>query len=490
MPPAKLVRRLLAALALSAVASSAVARERTVDEQIGELLGDAAAYRAVIGKLQKAIRGQDAGVVAELVDYPIGVRVGGPQRIIRDAAEFVARYDTIITPEIALAVQDEPYDDLFVNYQGVRLGNGEIWINGVCRDNACRKSDPRVVTIQDTEPPAARPQPGRLMRMRDWDVGCDNVLSCTAIGAPAGEISEQPAYVKVTRDGGAEDDPRIAFTIFADRDGGEASDLADPVISLATPDGGKPPPAMKAAAENGYYTGTIEGEAAHAAIAALLPGRKLEIRLLDGEKSVTATEVSLSGVSAALRYMDTEQRRTDSETALIARGPRPVAESAPSAALPVVRARMISEIADPPPLPASVQPDDESCSDVPGFAVRLSADLILQGACEFVGAYNLAYRLYMTGAGGARPLRIHPPRSAAQAEDMAGVLVNPGVDEGGRTLTAFNKGRGIGDCGEISTWAFDGATLKLAEYRALTDCRGVPPDDWPVLYRAKIENAD
>ena len=60
----------------------------------------------------------------------------------------MAKYDSIMTPAIAAAVQDEPYDDMMVNAKGVMLGRGEVWISGVCRDRACNRADVRVITIQ------------------------------------------------------------------------------------------------------------------------------------------------------------------------------------------------------------------------------------------------------------------------------------------------------------------------------------------------------
>ena len=82
------------------------------------------------------------------MSYPIKVKIGGSKRTIKTPEKFVARYDSIMTPAIAAAVQDEPYGDMMVNAEGVMLGRGEVWISGVCRDKACTKTDVRVITIQ------------------------------------------------------------------------------------------------------------------------------------------------------------------------------------------------------------------------------------------------------------------------------------------------------------------------------------------------------
>jgi len=46
------------------------------------------------------------------------------------------------------AVKNQKYEDLFVNSHGVMFGSGEVWVNGLCKDNACKTLDVKVITIQ------------------------------------------------------------------------------------------------------------------------------------------------------------------------------------------------------------------------------------------------------------------------------------------------------------------------------------------------------
>jgi hypothetical protein len=133
---------------LACGAAPLCAQDRTTSESIQQLLGDSAQYRATITAFQEAVKAHDAAAVAALVRYPITVRIGDSRRTIKSAKKFVAKYDSIMTPPIVAAVQDEPYGDMMVNAQGVMLGRGEVWISGVCRDKACKKADVRVITIQ------------------------------------------------------------------------------------------------------------------------------------------------------------------------------------------------------------------------------------------------------------------------------------------------------------------------------------------------------
>jgi hypothetical protein len=55
-----------------------------------------------------------------------------------------------MTPPIAEAIKRQKYSQLMVNYKGVMFGNGEAWVNGICKDDACKDVDVRVVALQPT----------------------------------------------------------------------------------------------------------------------------------------------------------------------------------------------------------------------------------------------------------------------------------------------------------------------------------------------------
>ena len=124
----------------------------SVNATIDKLLGDHAKYEQAIAAFQSAVSGKDPAAVAALVDYPFTAHIDGKPVQIVDATAFVARYDGIVTPAIADAITRQKYADLFVNYKGVMFGNGEAWINGICKDTACRDFDVRVVAIQPARP--------------------------------------------------------------------------------------------------------------------------------------------------------------------------------------------------------------------------------------------------------------------------------------------------------------------------------------------------
>ena len=124
------------------------ARVDAVNQSIDTALGDHAKYEPVIHAFQQAVANGDRQAVAALVEYPISVSIDGKPSKVKDAQAFVAAYDKIMSQAIAKAIIGQEYADLFVNDQGVMFGSGEAWISGVCRDNACKKMDVKVITLQ------------------------------------------------------------------------------------------------------------------------------------------------------------------------------------------------------------------------------------------------------------------------------------------------------------------------------------------------------
>lgn len=143
-----IVRTMFFAAATTIMLQSAAADDAEVNQSIDDLLGDHEVYQEAITALQDGVEAHDADAVAELVSYPISVAVNGKKMVIKSPKAFVTHYDAIMTPEITEAVTDQDYGDLMVNSQGIMFGDGQVWINGICKDDACDKFDAKVITIQ------------------------------------------------------------------------------------------------------------------------------------------------------------------------------------------------------------------------------------------------------------------------------------------------------------------------------------------------------
>ena len=139
----------------SEIPATSAADEARIDQSIDNVLGDHAVYRQVIADFQAAVAASDAAAAAKLVHYPISVEIGGKHAVLKDASGFIKNYDKFMTPDIAKAITATPYGSVMVNDQGVMLGQGEAWINGVCQDRTCKDVAVKVVTLQ----PMAKPSP-------------------------------------------------------------------------------------------------------------------------------------------------------------------------------------------------------------------------------------------------------------------------------------------------------------------------------------------
>jgi hypothetical protein len=93
------------------------------------------------------VAGADARAVAAMVSCPLGIGVGGDRVTIRSQEEFLARYEEIITPDVASAIEMQSYAGVFANADGVMIGDGEVWFSGVCGDAACRQQRIRIIAI-------------------------------------------------------------------------------------------------------------------------------------------------------------------------------------------------------------------------------------------------------------------------------------------------------------------------------------------------------
>lgn len=124
----------------SAAAQTAVETNRTLDT----LFGSHAPYQQFFGKLHEAVSISDKRTVASMVDYPFLARIDGKAIKIYDTAHFVADYDKVITEKVKQGIVRQTYSTLFVNWQGVSIGDGEVWLSGVGNGHTIK-----ITTIND-----------------------------------------------------------------------------------------------------------------------------------------------------------------------------------------------------------------------------------------------------------------------------------------------------------------------------------------------------
>lgn len=111
--------------------------------------------RTFLGALQKGVRGNNADQVAALVEFPLDVHQCNRTLHIQ-RKEFNQRFASVFDRKISKAVVDATFETLFSNWQGVMIGDGEVWFTGICegstQSDPCSRQRVRVITVNKNCP--------------------------------------------------------------------------------------------------------------------------------------------------------------------------------------------------------------------------------------------------------------------------------------------------------------------------------------------------
>jgi hypothetical protein len=324
---------------------------------------------------------------------------------------------------------------------------------------------------------AAAPQPGELKTFKDWTVGCDNGRACQAVALmPEQGNWEQRITMSLRRGPEPQAVTEISFE----------TDL--PVAALAA--GGRRLP-VGIVHKDGYPA--VRPQSVAAMLEAIRSNS--EIEALDGSGKRSG-KVSLSGSSAALLYMDEQQRRLGTVTALTRKGAAPASSVPAPPALPIVKEVRPMGRAAPAPLPkaklarmkAAAGCDMElSQRDHPAEALRFRGGATVILVPCFQGAYNGSSLVLVSRKADRSDLQPAAFDSNASAGEGNGPPTPPeGAywDEKTGRLASFFKGRGLGDCGAGQDWAWDGRMFRLIRAEAMGECRG--STDYITIWRATV----
>lgn len=317
--------------------------------------------------------------------------------------------------------------------------------------------------------------------IKDWTGVCNNLGDCVAYGFSE-EGSDTDAYLKIERQAG----PTALLRVSLVYDSSGAQPAQTWTLSLD----GKPIPGLgpvhAAGGENGARA-TLTGPAAESLIAALRNGQSLELNA--GGKSLEG--VSLAGSAAVLLWLDDQQGRVGTATALARPGPKPAASVPPPTALPLIApAPAVDQKGVPAHAPRSMVKGLVACDLDPGvkpddIVARLAPGLVLWGPECDSGAYNRMTVFFLGDEHGGHPRRVRfPVPPGAEGTDL-GELINAEFDPKTQTMATFAKSRGIGDCGDVTDWVWDGKAFRVISQTTMPLCRGMLSDDWPVLFASR-----
>jgi hypothetical protein len=323
-------------------------------------------------------------------------------------------------------------------------------------------------------PPAMAAADG-VNSFKDWTVVCDNLRACQ-VGGFAVDDSELPAVLRLSRAAAAGAPAKVEIDLLGEVVfEGKAPALAiDGRVVMAA--------RVVTSRDSADFTVVLDDAQVGPLLGAARNGTLLSIRA--GDKEVG--QVSLAGMVAALRYVDDQQKRAGTVTAMIAKGPLSAASVPAPPPMPVVHAApAIAQTGLPSKPPAAVRAlsSKVECDVEPGSegepeASRLSADKVLWQIPCGGGAYNFSSLFVIVDKAGRAN-----PASLEGADD--GLATNAGYDPKTRILSSYDKGRGIGDCGGSSQWVWTGEAFVLSEAAVMPVCRGYG-GDWPTVFRAEV----
>ena len=87
---------------------------------------DALVHRRAL-LFRDAVKRADKQAVAGLLAYPVPVQLAGRPSRLRNAADLLAHYDAIFSARYRAAIASALPRNMFVRYQGIMLGKGEVW---------------------------------------------------------------------------------------------------------------------------------------------------------------------------------------------------------------------------------------------------------------------------------------------------------------------------------------------------------------------------
>ncbi|MDO9609105.1 MAG: DUF1176 domain-containing protein [Brevundimonas sp.] len=353
---------------------------------------------------------------------------------------------------------------------------------------------PKAVSPQapaSSTPPAAAPAPvlqtrSETRQFKDWRVTCGNDGSCWAFGF-APEFAA--GWVRIALQPGPDARPEVSFGYWPDGDAPASRQIG------LTIDGRTFAATLSDDGDSQAPIGLIRNDVGPV-IDAMAQGKAMAVR------GASTQAVSLNGAAAALLWIDEKQGRLGTTTALIRRGDRPASAVPVAPPLPTVTVAPAIDQAgfgdQGQTVPAALRTRTEvgNCLKESGMpavsdmvmSARLDARTELWAVPCGAGAYNLTHNWYLTGPGGRDPRPVALVGTGGLGSDPAwadNATVNGAYDPKTRALSAFAKGRGIGDCGTLQTWAWTGDRFALTEERSMGECAGVPSDMWPVAWRTR-----
>lgn len=108
--------------------------------------------REFVNELTTATKADDKEWISEFIAYPLSVSlVNGDRILLETEADFIENYDVIFNANVKEAFLQQEMSELFINWQGLMIGRGHVWITEVILEDCVIKQ--WIIGINPTAPP-------------------------------------------------------------------------------------------------------------------------------------------------------------------------------------------------------------------------------------------------------------------------------------------------------------------------------------------------
>lgn len=194
----------------------------------------------------------------------------------------------------------------------------------------------------------------------------------------------------------------------------------------------------------------------------------------------TRVSVSLKGFKASLQYIDEQQQRVDTQTALIKKGDKPFTASEPQA--PVLssptRVAARSEF-DQKALEAKIHssPLLKSCLETAPKAGTFEDQIVdLDSQRYLVGVTcqvdEMARKVLFLVVPKDNPEQAVLAKFDQGADDALVTGMDMGYEPASGRLLAYQQKSELGDCGSTAEWLWTGESFALTRYDTMPECKG------------------
>ena len=227
------------------------------------------------------------------------------------------------------------------------------------------------------------------------------------------------------------------------------------------------------------------GEGAQTVLDRLPPGRRIAFAFEDAEGTAWRTSFSLSGLIAALLWIDERQQQL---------GLRRIAGASPIGVDPAVPDPIDDEASygDLPPALLTFIDADPECRPFVDLAngadIEVDPDFGPDRKLYILpcwsAAYNFGWKVFLEDSGKISLVAL-PEYSLDTGWTATTHIVNYWYDPDTRELHSFSKGRGRGDCGSTGLWRWHKYGFRLIEFaNKECDTEGARAN-FPVVYELK-----